>query len=91
MVGGAQKVSAEREPETVGQEFGCREEGVGWSYRSATEDKFLQPYVQEYGVFPLIDSTSPLVLLDVSCPAADVVCVHSIFSFSAIDGAFIDS
>jgi hypothetical protein len=90
VVGRAQKVSAKRESDTIGQEFGCWEEGVGWSYRSATEDKLFQPHVQEYGVFSLIDSTSLLVFLDVSCPAADVVCIHSIFSFSAINVAFID-
>jgi hypothetical protein len=91
VIGGAQKVSTKREPYTVGQEFGRREEGVGWSYRSVVEDKFLQPHIQEYGVFPLVNTASPLVFLDVSYPAVDVACVHSMFGSPAIDGSLIDS
>jgi hypothetical protein len=40
MVSGAQKISAKREPYTIGQEFSRGEEGVGRSYRSTTENKF---------------------------------------------------
>jgi hypothetical protein len=32
MISEAQKVSAKREPYTIGQEFSREEEGVGWSY-----------------------------------------------------------
>jgi hypothetical protein len=40
MISIAQKISAKREPYTIGQEFSYREESVGWPYRSTTENKF---------------------------------------------------
>jgi len=91
MVGRTQEISIKRESGTIGQLLGSCEVNACWPYRIAAKGEFIQEHIEEDSMFSPADWFGLLILLDVSCPTANVLGVYLVITFSIEESAIIGS